>query len=180
MSLLSVQLVSLLFSTIVHGYIQYVIVTCIQCFCFSCTSIPSNSSCANHEMHFKYAENIDLLQLEFVTMEFIKENVSNQYCRNYLKVAVCVTIYPPCNISNNASVHILCPEECESLLYSSACSSDTTSLTEFVTSLMENLEMNFTINCTNSLSFSNMFLNTTTCYHDDYISILDTAEVPNT
>ena len=131
-------------------------------------------------MYFRHAENIDLLQLELRAMKFIKENVSNQYCRNYLKVAVCATIYPPCNISNNVSVHILCPEECNSLLYGSACSSDTTNLTEFVTSLIEDLEINFTISCSNSLSFADMFLNTTTCYHDDYISILDTAEVPDT
>ena len=131
-------------------------------------------------MYFKYTEDIDLLQLELEAMEFIEENVSNQYCRNYLKAALCATIYPPCNISNNAGVHILCPGECDSLLNSSTCSSDTTNLTEFVSSLMDNLEINFAISCSNSLSFANMFLNVSICYHDVCISILDIAEVPNT
>ena len=114
-------------------------------------------------------------------MEFIEEDVSNQYCRNYLKAVLCTTIYPPCNISNNASsVHILCPEQCYSLLNSSTCSSDTANVIEFVSSLIEDLEINFTISCSDSLSFANMFLNTSICYSDDCISILDIAEVPNT
>ena len=131
-------------------------------------------------MYFKYTDDVDLLQLEFEAMEFIDENVSNQYCRNYLKAALCATIYPPCNISNNASVHILCPGECDSLLNSSTCSSDTTNVSEFVSSLTKDLEINFTISCTNSLSFANMFLNTPISYHDDCISILEIVEVPNT
>ena len=130
-------------------------------------------------MYFKYTDDVDLLQLEFEAMEFIDENVSNQYCRNYLKAALCATIYPPCNISNNASVNILCPGECDSLLNSSTCSSDTTNVSEFVSSLTKDLEINFTISCTNSLSFANMFLNAPTCYHNDCISILDTVEAPN-
>ena len=130
-------------------------------------------------MYFKYTDDVDLLQLEFEAMEFINENVSNQHCRKYLKAALCATIYPPCNISNNASVYILCPRECDSLLNSSTCSSDTTSVTEFMSSLIEDLEINFTISCSNSLSFANMFLNTSTCYCDDCISILDITTVPN-
>ena len=131
-------------------------------------------------MYFKYTEDVDLLWLEYEAMEFIEENVINQYCRNYLKAAICATIYPPCNISNNASVHILCPGECDSLLNSSMCSSDTINVTEFLSSLIEDLEINFTISCSNSLSFANMFLNTSACYHNDCISILDIAEAPNT
>ena len=131
-------------------------------------------------MYFKYTEDVDLLWLEFEAMEFIEENVSNQYCRNYLKTAICAIIYPPCNISNNASVHILCPEECDSLLNNSTCSSDTTSVNEFMSSLIEDLEINFTISCTNSFSFANMFLNSSAYYQNDCISILDNAEVPNT
>ena len=132
-------------------------------------------------MYFKYTEDVDLLWLEFEAMEFIEENVINQYCRNYLKAAICATIYPPCNISNNASVHILCPGECDSLLNSSMCSSDTINVTEFLSSLIEDLGINFTISCSNSFSFANMFLNSSsTCYHNDCISILGVTQVPNT
>ena len=143
--------------------------------------MPSNSSCTNYETYFKYTEDVDLLQLEFKAMNYIEENVSNQYCRNYLKAALCVTIYPPCNnVSNNASVQRLCPGECDSLLNSSTCSSDTTNVVGVLSSQIADPFINFTINCSNSLSFANMFLNTSTCYDNNCISILDSAEVPNT
>ena len=91
---------------------------------YSCVSVPSNSSCTNYETYFKYTEDVDLLELEVKAMNYLKENVSNQYCRNYLTAAICVTVYPPCNVSNNASVQRLCPGECDSLLNSSTCSSE--------------------------------------------------------
>ena len=140
--------------------------------------MPSNSSCATQEMYFKYTEDIDLLELEFKAMNYIKESVDNQYCRNYLMAALCMTIYPPC--TNNASVQRLCPGECDSLLNSSTCSSNTTNLIKYLSSQIENPLINFTINCSNSLSFANMFLNTSTCYDSTCISILDNAKVPNT
>ena len=152
----------------------------MQYFCSSCASMPSNSSCAIHEMYFNYTDYVDLLELEFKAMNYIEENVDNQYCRNYLKTALCVTVYPPCsNISNNASVQRLCPEECNSLLNSFTCSSDTTNLVEFLSDQTAN-PINFTINCSNSLSFANMFLNTSICYDSTCTSILNNSEIPNT
>ena len=114
-------------------------------------------------------------------MSYIKENVSNQFCQNYLKAAICVTVYPPCNnVSNNASVQRLCPAECDSLLNSSTCSSDTANLVEFLSNQIADPNINFVINCSNSLSFLNTFLNTSTCHDNNCTSILDIAEVPST
>jgi len=112
-------------------------------------------------------------------MNYIEENIINQYCRNYLKAALCATIYPPCNVSNNGSVQRLCPEACESLLNNSTCSSDTTHIIEFVSNEIADPAINFTIDCSDSLSFANTFLNTSICY-DNCISILKDVEVPNT
>ena len=125
---------------------------------------------------------MDLLQLEFEAMNYIEANVRNQYCRNYLKAALCATVYPPCdNVSNNTiSAQRLCPGECDSLLNSSTCSSDTTNLVEFLSSQITNPNINFTINCSNSLTFANMFLNTSICYDNNCTSILDNSEVPST
>ena len=113
-------------------------------------------------------------------MNYIEENVTNQYCRNYLKAALCVTIYPPCNVSNNGSVQKLCPESCDSLLNNSTCSSDAESLSDFISNEMVDPVINFNIDCSDSLSFANMFSNTSICYTDSCISILDSAKVPNT
>ena len=146
---------------------------------YSCTSIPSSSSCTDYETYFHYTDDVDLLELEFKAMNYIEENVTNQYCRNYLKAALCVTIYPPCNVSNNGSVQRLCPGVCDSLLNNSTCSSDIINVVEFVSSQIPNPMINFTINCSNSLTFANTFLNTSICY-TDCISILEIAKVPNT
>ena len=113
-------------------------------------------------------------------MDYIEENVTNQYCRNYLKAALCVTIYPPCDISSNGSIQRLCPGQCDSLLNNSSCSSDTEDVTEFISSEMGDPVINFTIDCSNSLSFANTFLNMSLCSTNSCISILDSAEVPNT
>ena len=142
--------------------------------------MPSNSSCTNYENYFQYTEDVDLLQLEFKAMNYIEENVTNQYCRNYLKAALYVTIYPPCNVSNNGSVQRLCPGQCDSLLNNSTCSSDTINVGEFISSQILDPTINFTIDCSNSLSFANIFLNTSVCYSDKCISILDHAKAPST
>ena len=146
----------------------------------SCTSIPSESSCTTYQTYFQYTEDIDLLQLEFSAMNYIEENVTKQYCRNYLRAALCVTIYPPCNVSNNDSVQRLCPEECNSLLYNTTCSSDTEDVINFISSEVADPVIDFTIDCSDSLNFANMFLNGSFCHTDSCYSILDSVEVPNT
>ena len=113
-------------------------------------------------------------------MNYIKENVTNQYCKNYLRAGLCVTIYPPCNVSNNGSVQRLCPEECDSLLYNTACSSDTEDIINFISSEVADLVLDFTIECSDSLNFANMFLNGSFCKTDSCFSILESVEVPNT
>ena len=106
-------------------------------------------------------------------MNFIEANVTNQYCRNYIKAALCVTLYPPCN----NGVQKLCFEECDGLLNSGECSSDTRYLTEYMNNLSEYFE-NFTINCSNSLSFSNKFLSKIPCRSSECVSLLKIAETP--
>ena len=142
--------------------------------------MPSNSLCTYAEKYINYTEDIDLLELEFKAMNYIEQNVTNRYCRNYLKVALCVTIYPPCNVSNNGSVQRLCPGECDSLLNNSSCLSDTKGVTKFISSEMRDPVVNFTIDCSNSLSFANRLLNTSICSTNSCISILENAEIPST
>ena len=151
----------------------YVMVLC------SCTSIPSESLCTTYQNYFQYTKDIDLLQLEINAMNYIEETVTNHYCRNYLRTALCVTIYPPCNISNNGSVQRLCPEECYSLLYNTTCSSDTEGIINFLSNEMEDSIVDFTMDCSDSLNFAYMFLNKSLCKTDSCYSILDSVEVPN-
>ena len=105
-------------------------------------------------------------------MNYIEANVTNQYCRNYLKVALCVTIYPPCD----DGVQKICSELCDTLLNSGTCAFDTQYLIEYIS----NVDMNFTINCSNSVSFSSGFLTTVPCQSDKCISLIEIAETPAT
>ena len=106
-------------------------------------------------------------------MNYIEANVTNQYCRNYIKAALCVTIYPPCN----DGVQKLCSEECDKLLNSGKCSPDTRYLNEYVKKLSKYFE-NFTISCSNSLIFSNKFLSTMPRQSNKCISLLTITETP--
>ena len=146
----------------------------------SCVIISSNSSCTNYDTYFQYTEDVDLLDLEFKAMNYIEMNVTNPYCRNYLKTALCVTIYPPCNVSNNGSIQRLCSGECNSLLSNSECISDTEGVIKFISSEMVGPITTFTIDCSNSLSFANTFLNTSICHTGSCISILENVEIPST
>ena len=129
-----------------------------------------NSTCVSHDTHLNYTNDVEyLLQLEYEAMNYIEANITNQYCRNYIKAALCVTIYPPCNDGEK-----LCSEECDKLLNSGKCSSDTGYLIEYIDSLSEN----FTVNCSNSLSFSNTFLSTMPCQSSKCISLVEIAETP--
>ena len=115
------------------------------------------------------------MQLEISAMNYIDAHVTNQYCRNYLKTALCVTIYPPCD----GGVQRLCFEECNSLLNNGTCSNDTVNLIEHVNNFISHPLINFTINCCNSLQFSSSFLKSP-CYTVNCINITSYAEVPST
>ena len=104
-------------------------------------------------------------------MNYIEVNVTNIYCRNYIKAALCVTVYPPCN----GGVQKLCSEECDRLLNSGECSSDIRYLTEYIKSLSNYFD-NFTINCSNSLSSANKFLSAMPSESSECVSLLATAE----
>ena len=139
-------------------------------FC-SCISKPINSTCIDHDIYLNYTDDVEyLLQLENEAMNFIEANVTNQYCRNYIKAAVCVTLYPPCN----DGVQRLCFEECDNLLNSGECSSDIRHLTNSLSEYFEN----FTVNCSNSLSFANIFLSTMPCQSSQCVSLVKIAGTP--
>ena len=135
---------------------------------YSCISKPINSTCINHDVYLNYTNDVNyLLQLENEAISFIEGNITNRYCRNYIRAALCVTIYPPC--SNGAQK--LCTEECEVMLNNGECYSDSRHLTEY-------LSYDFTINCSNSLDFSSNFLSTMPCESSKCVSLLTIAETP--
>ena len=107
-------------------------------------------------------------------MNYIETNVINQYCRNYLKAVVCVTIYPP----RDNGIQKMCPEECDNLLNIGTCSFDTKHFTEYVIDVMSNSSITLTINCSNSLDFSNRFSNKTSNQSSNCISLIEIAEIP--
>ena len=133
-----------------------------------------NSTCISHDTYLNYTDDIDyLLQLEYEAMNYIEANVTNQYCRNYLKAAFCVTVYPPCN----DGVQKLCFEECDNLLNSGTCSSDTRHLIEYINNL-SNYSENLTIDCSNSIMFSSNLLNVIPCQSSECVSLLTITETP--
>ena len=102
-------------------------------------------------------------------MNYIEANITNLYCRNYLKAALCVTIYPPCD---GSGVQKLCTEECHNLLNSEACLSYTKQLSDYATGVIPSF------NCSNNLENLNAFSNTTLCESGNCVSLLQTAEKP--
>ena len=140
-------------------------------FC-SCISKPINSTCINHDTYLYYTNEVNyLLQLENEAISFIEANITNRYCRNYIRAALCATIYPPCN----GSAQKLCPKECEVMLKNGECSSDTRHLTEY----LSNHFNNFTINCSNSLDFSSNILGAIPCESSKCVSLLKIVETPD-
>ena len=133
-----------------------------------------NSTCISHDTYLNYTDDVDyLLQLEYEAVNYIEANVTNQYCRNYLKAALCVTVYPPCN----DGVQKLCSEECDNLLNSGTCSSDTTNLIEYMNRL-SNYSESFEIDCSNSLIFSRKLSSTMPCQSSKCASLLNITETP--
>ena len=146
----------------------------VMCVC-SCIFIPDSSYCTNYKTYLNYTNDIDLIQLEISAMNYIDTHVTNQYCRNYLKTALCVTIYPPCD----GGVQRLCSEECDSLLNSGTCYDGTVNLIKHVNNFISHPYINFTINCSNSLQFSEMF-STKSCSSKNCVSMTTSSNVPST
>ena len=145
-------------------------------YAFSCISKPKNSTCGRFATYPNYTEDVEyLLQLEYTAMNYIEANVSNQYCKNYLKAALCVTVYPPCN---GSGVQKLCSEECDGLLNNGTCSYDTRNLTNYINNVLSNLFTNFSINCFDSMSFLNEVSNTNPCQSGKCVSLLEIADYP--
>ena len=159
-----------------HLYIR--ISTCYNwcdVFLYSCISKPRNTTCVTYDAYLNYTNDVErLLQLEHEAMNYIEANVTNQYCRYYLKAALCATIYPPCD----DGVQKLCSKECDSLLNKGACYYDKRYLIEHVANTVSNLFQNFTINCSNSLDFSSSFTSTKPCQSSKCISIIKISKTP--
>ena len=83
-------------------------------------------------------------------------------------VAVCATIYPIC--TENDTVQQLCSEQCEDVL-NDMCMQDAVDVIEYINEWMGNPAINFTINCSNSLSFAELYLDSSVCYDDECLSV---------
>ena len=141
-------------------------------FC-SCTDKPASSNCTKYETYFNYTDDVEnLLQLEYEAMNYIEANITIQHCRDYLKAALCVIIYPPCD---GSGVQKLCTEECENLLNSEACFSYTKELSDYATGIISS---SFTFNCSNSLGNMNIFSDIAPCESSNCVSLLQTTETP--
>lgn len=145
--------------------------------------MPGNSSCNNYTWrHLNYSGDVDLMQqLEYDAINYINSNISNHYCRNYLRAALCATLYPPCNENgDNVTVQRLCPDECNSLLNSSSCLQVTTGLANI---MWRNVSVNFIINCANSVEFATSLsdvLTDTVNYSENCTSIVNNESPPGT
>ena len=105
---------------------------------------------------------MDLAELESYVINYLETNITNEICRDYLKVAVCITIYPPCT-DNGTIVEQLCSENCDTLFNEGTCAQETTSVVEVVNDFLADPMIEFTFNCPNTSSFVEAYLNTSLC-----------------
>jgi len=146
----------------------------------SCADISHDSRCFEHVIngtHLNYTDELDLAELERYVFNYIEINVT-ETCRDYLKVAVCVTIYPPCT-DNGTTVQQLCAENCEALLIDGICTQEATSVIDTVNDFVADPIIDFTFNCPNSSSFAEAFLNTSLCL-DECCFVMTSAAADST
>ena len=117
-----------------------------------------------------------MLFLESDIINYIKSNVTNELCRDYLLTAVCATIYPIC--IENDTVQQLCSEQCEDIL-NDMCMQDAADVTEYINEQMGDPAISFIINCSNSLNFAELYLESSVCYDNAdclSVSIVDDSD----
>ena len=109
-----------------------------------------------------------MLFLESDIIDYIESNFASELCRDYLMTAVCATIYPVC--TENGTVQRLCSEQCEDIL-NDMCMQDAADVVQYINEQMGDPVINFTINCSNSLNFAELYLESSVCYDDDCLSV---------
>ena len=128
-----------------------------------CTDYRGNGSYLN------YTGDIDILLLESDFVDYIESNITSELCRDYLITAVCATLYPVC--TENGTVQLLCPEQCEDVL-NDMCMQEAADVVEYINEWIGDPVVNFTLNCSNSLNFAELYLESTVCYDDNCLLIL--------
>lgn len=139
---------------------------CIFLFCSTCIDIANDSICTNYRgngSYLNYTSDSDMLFLESYITNYIKSNISSELCRDYLLTAVCATIYPIC--IENGTVRQLCSDQCEDIL-NDTCAQDAVDVIQYINERTGNPAINFTINCSNSLNFAELYLESSVCYGD--------------
>ena len=159
-------------------YAHVMCYTCI-CFCSTCIEMANDSICTGYRgngSYLNYTSDLDVLFLESDIIDYIESNITNEPCRDYLMVTVCATIYPVC--TDNDTVQQLCSEECEDIL-NDMCMQEAVDVIEYINEWMGDSVVNFTLNCSNSLNFAELYLESPVCYDDDdclSISIVDDSD----
>lgn len=134
-----------------------------------CTDYRGNGSYPN------YTTDIDLLLLESDVFDYIESNITSDLCRDFLMVVVCATVYPVC--TEDGSVQQLCSEEC--MLNENTCAQEVADVMEYVNEWLGDPVINFTLNCSNSLDFVELYLESLVCYDDDCFSISIASDSDN-
>lgn len=108
-----------------------------------------------------------MLFLESDVIDYIESNISSELCRDYLMVTVCNTIYPVC--TENDTVKQLCSEDCA--LNEGMCTQESADVITYINEWMGDPVINFTLNCSNSLNFAELYLESSVCYDNDCLPI---------
>ena len=101
-------------------------------------------------------------------IDYIESNFTSELCRDSLMIAVCATIYPRC--LESGVVQQLCSQQCEYILHD-MCIEETQDVVEYINARMGNPVNNFTLNCSNSLNFAELHLESSVCYDNDCLSV---------
>jgi len=103
--------------------------------------------------------------LESYVLNYIETNITSEICRDYFKVAVCVTIYPPCT-DNGTTVQQICSEDCDILFTEGTCAQESANIIEVVNDFVADPMIEFMFNCPNTSSFIEAYLNTSLCQYE--------------
>lgn len=119
--------------------------------------------------YLNYTSDIDLALLESDVFGYIEANIVSELCKDYLMVAVCATIYPMCTESD--TIQQLCSEQCNDILNEDMCMQDAADVVEYINEQIGDPTINFTLDCSNSVNFAELYLESSVCYDDGCLSI---------
>ena len=147
-------------------------------FCSTCIDIANDSViCTDYRgngSYLNYTTDIDILLLESDVIDYIESNIISDQCREFLMVAVCTIIYPVC--TDSGTVQQLCSEKCA--LNENTCAQEVADIIEYINEWLGDPVINFTLNCSNSLEFVELYLESSVCY-DDCLSISVVSDSDN-